>query len=137
AQLGLPDMRIPIAYALAWPERITTPAPRLDLTEIASLNFERPDPERFPCLRLAREALQKGDSYPCVLNAANEVAVAAFLEEKIGFIDIPKIVEQVLDRHQPSSLNTLEDVLETDQWARSEAKMFLVPGPWSRVPGPL
>lgn len=118
AQLGLPDMRIPITYALAWPERITTPAPRLDLIETASLDFEKPDPRRFPCLRLAREALLKGESYPCALNAANEVAVQAFLEGKMGFMDIPRHVENVLERHHPAPLNSLEDVLEADRWAR-------------------
>lgn len=118
AQLGLPDMRIPIAYALAYPERITTPAPRLDLVEIASLDFEQPDPQRFPCLSLAREALTQGNSYPCVLNAANEVAVEAFLQEKISFLDISKRVEAVLAKHQATPLDSLEDVLEVDRWAR-------------------
>lgn len=121
AQLSLPDMRIPIAYALAWPERITTPAASLNLAEAGRLTFERPDPERFPCLRLAREALEKGESYPCVLNAANEAVVEAFLAGKIGFLDIPRSVERVLTRHQGVPLNSLQDVLEVDGWARKSA----------------
>ena len=119
AQMGMPDMRVPIAYALAYPDRITTSVASLDLKKIGSLTFETPDTTRFPCLKLAREALAKGDSYPCVLNAANEVAVAAFLDGKISFMDIPRQVEKALSQHQPFALKSLEDVLEVDRWARN------------------
>src|SRR5689334_4026113 len=98
AQLGSPDMRIPIAYALAWPERLETPAQRLDLAAIARLDFEKPDTKRFPALRLAREALEEGAAAPIVLNAANEVAVASFLAGAIRFSDITSIVEEALSR---------------------------------------
>lgn len=125
AQLGVPDMRIPIAYALGFPERITTSAPSLNLTEMGGLNFFKPDAEKFPCLRLAREALEQGDSYPCVLNAANEVAVAAFLERKISFTGISTLVEKVLSAHQSCPLNSLEDVLETDRWGREYARTMV------------
>jgi 1-deoxy-D-xylulose-5-phosphate reductoisomerase len=97
AQLGAPDMRIPIAHALAWPDRIQTSAPRLDLTAVAALTFERPDPVRFPALRLARAAIQAGQGAPTALNAANEIAVGAFLERKIGFLDIATLVEDTLE----------------------------------------
>ena len=97
AQLGSPDMRIPIAHALAWPERIETAAPRLDLTAISGLTFEKPDPVRFPALRLARAAIQTGQGAPTALNAANEIAVSAFLAGKIGFLDIATLVEDTLD----------------------------------------
>ena len=118
AQLGTPDMRIPIAYALAWPERIHTPAERLDLASIGRLDFEQPDLERFPALRLAREALEVGGASPAVLNAANEVAVASFLAGRIGFTDIVRAVEDALvagDFPQPHSI---EDVLEVDRTTR-------------------
>lgn len=97
AQLGSPDMRIPIAHALAWPERVETAAPRLDLTAISALTFEKPDPVRFPALRLARAAIQTGQGAPTALNAANEIAVSAFLEGKIGFLDIAMLVEETLE----------------------------------------
>ena len=97
AQLGSPDMRIPIAHALAWPERVQTAAPRLDLTAISALTFEKPDPIRFPALRLARGAIQTGQGAPTALNAANEIAVSAFLEGKIAFLDIATLVEDTLD----------------------------------------
>lgn len=119
AQLGNPDMRTPIAYALAWPERIATPVAPLDLTAVSPLTFEEPDTARFPCLALARQALEMGGSAPCVLNAANEVAVAAFLEGKIGFRRIPAVIEEVLKKLEPAPLNSLEDVVEMDTWARA------------------
>ena len=96
AQLGSADMRIPIAYALAWPDRMETPAARLDLLEVARLDFEAPDLDRFPALRLAREALEAGGAAPVVLNAANEIAVELFLDRRIGFAEIPAIVEAAL-----------------------------------------
>ncbi|MDP2599534.1 MAG: 1-deoxy-D-xylulose-5-phosphate reductoisomerase [Deltaproteobacteria bacterium] len=125
AQMGLPDMRTPIAYALAYPERITAPVSSLDLAAASPLTFEAPDPERFPSLKLAQEVLRKGKSFPAVLNAANEVAVEAFLKGKIGFMDIAKTVETVLGSHQPVALNTLDDVLETDRRAREKSNQVL------------
>lgn len=98
AQLGVPDMRTPIAYALAWPKRMASPVPRLNLAQIASLTFEIPDKERFPALNLARRALQYGGGAPTILNAANEVAVCRFLERRLGFLEIPAVVEATLDR---------------------------------------
>jgi 1-deoxy-D-xylulose-5-phosphate reductoisomerase len=122
AQLGSPDMRTPIAYALGWPRRIPAPSPRLDLAAVANLTFEAPDPERFPALRLARLALQTGKSAPTVLNAANEVAVAAFLAGRIGFLDIAATVERTLEALPPVALDSIEDVLAEDQRARARAR---------------
>ena len=118
AQLGSPDMRIPIAYALAWPERIPTPAQRLDLAAIARLDFEEPDLERFPSLRLAREALEAGGSAPAVLNAANEMAVASFLEGHISFGDIARLVESALAVNDRPAPRSVEEVLEIDRDVR-------------------
>jgi 1-deoxy-D-xylulose-5-phosphate reductoisomerase len=118
AQLGSPDMRTPIAYALGWPNRISAPAPRLDLATIATLTFEAPDPERFPALRLARQALKAGDSVAAVMNAANEVAVAAFLGRRIGFLDIARIVERTMEGVAHQQLNSIDDVLAMDGLAR-------------------
>lgn len=121
AQLGSPDMRIPIAHTLAWPARIATAAPRLDLTTVMKLEFEAPDDVRFPALRLAREALEAGAGAPTVLNAANEVAVAAFLERKIGFLDIAGIVAQVLEQFGAPPVPDLAAVLALDAAARVAA----------------
>ncbi|MGI9510624.1 MAG: 1-deoxy-D-xylulose-5-phosphate reductoisomerase, partial [Geminicoccaceae bacterium] len=121
AQLGAPDMRIPIAYTLGWPERLHAETPRLDLAAIGKLTFEHPDQERFPSLRLARKALQAGDSAPNVLNAANEVAVAAFLEERIGFSDIAAVVEGTLAAMPAMPLDSLETVFAVDDDARRRA----------------
>ncbi|HLO77050.1 MAG TPA: 1-deoxy-D-xylulose-5-phosphate reductoisomerase [Magnetospirillum sp.] len=125
AQLGSPDMRTPIAYALGWPKRIHAPAPRLDLTAIGQLTFEAPDPERFPALRLARYALQSGGSAPTVLNAANEVAVQAFLSRRIGFLDIARVVERTLEAIDPVAASSIDDVLAQDQRARACARGFI------------
>jgi 1-deoxy-D-xylulose-5-phosphate reductoisomerase len=114
AQLGSPDMRTPIAYTLAWPDRIASPSPRLDLAKIGSLTFETPDPERFPALRLAREALEAGGSAPIVLNAANEVAVRGFLNRRIGFLDIIRVVEQTLEAIPQQAIAALDDVHALD-----------------------
>jgi 1-deoxy-D-xylulose-5-phosphate reductoisomerase len=122
AQLGSPDMRIPIAYALAWPERIETPAQRLDLASLARLDFEAPDLTRFPALRLAREALQAGGAAPIVLNAANEVAVAGFLEGRLRFLDIANFVERALERLDFGTPSSIEDVLEIDRATRSSVE---------------
>ncbi len=121
AQLGSPDMRTPIAYALAWPKRMETPAPRLDLAKIGQLTFHAPDLERFPALRLAREALRAGGSVPTILNAANEVGVGAFLGREIGFLDIARIVEKTMETVKSRTLKTLDDVLAADAEAREEA----------------
>jgi 1-deoxy-D-xylulose-5-phosphate reductoisomerase len=121
AQLGTPDMRIPIAYTLAWPERMATPCERLDLVRIASLTFEAPDPERFPALGLARQALIAGGAKPAILNAANEIAVASFLDNRIGFLDIASIVAHTLQRFDPPPPASLEDVLDIDREARARA----------------
>lgn len=121
AQLGMPDMRTPIAYALGWPERIPAPSPRLDLGKIGELTFEPPDSKRFPALRLARQSLQSGGGAPTILNAANEVAVAGFLEGKIGFLDIARVVEETLEHLSVPELGRLEDVFEVDTAARRYA----------------
>ena len=125
AQLGTPDMRTPIAATLAWPDRIPSPSPRLDLAKIGSLSFEAPDPERFPALRLARETVARGGVFPATLNAANEVAVAAFLGGRLKFLDIAGVTEQVLGqvgrRNGPARLTTLEEVVAADQEARRYA----------------
>jgi 1-deoxy-D-xylulose-5-phosphate reductoisomerase len=122
AQLGSPDMRIPIAYALAWPERIPTPAQRLDLVEIARLDFEGPDLTRFPALHLAREALEAGGSAPIVLNAANEAAVASFLAGEIAFTEIARIVERSLETNELAAPQSIADVLEIDRTTRRNVK---------------
>jgi 1-deoxy-D-xylulose-5-phosphate reductoisomerase len=122
AQLGSPDMRIPIAYALAWPERIATPARRLDLAAVARLDFEAPDLERFPALRLAREALEGGGAAPIVLNAANEVAVAGFLDQGLRFSDIAALVEEALAQSQFDAPHSIGDVLEIDRVTRSRVR---------------
>jgi 1-deoxy-D-xylulose-5-phosphate reductoisomerase len=121
AQLGSPDMRTPIAHALAWPRRMASPSPRLDLAQVAQLTFEAPDPVRFPALRLAREALATGGSAPTVLNAANEVAVEAFLQHQIGFLDIASIVEQTLAELPFRPIHNLDDVHNFDKRARETA----------------
>jgi 1-deoxy-D-xylulose-5-phosphate reductoisomerase len=121
AQLGSPDMRTPIANALGWPKRIAAPSPRLDLARLGRLTFEPPDPERFPALRLARQALADGAGAPTVLNAANEVAVAAFLDGQIAFLDIAGIVEETLAALPAARCDTLDDIYATDRKARAHA----------------
>jgi 1-deoxy-D-xylulose-5-phosphate reductoisomerase len=122
AQLGSPDMRIPIAYALAWPERLDTPARRLDLTSIARLDFEAPDVTRFPALHLAREALEGGGAAPIVLNAANEIAVASFLAGAIRFTDIVKLVGRALDEAGSVKPRSIDDVLDIDRVTRERVE---------------
>jgi 1-deoxy-D-xylulose-5-phosphate reductoisomerase len=123
AQMGSPDMRTPIAFALAWPRRMVTPAPRLRLDEVGTLTFEAPDPNRFPALRLARRSLEIGGTSPTILNAANEVAVHGFLSGEIGFLDIARIVEETLEAIDARPLSNLADAFAADeagrQWARS------------------
>jgi len=127
AQLGTPDMRTPIAYTLAWPERMPAPAQRLDLGAISRLTFAPPDPDRFPALRLARAALKDGGAAPTILNAANEVAVHAFLEGGIGFLDMPRVVEDTLERVEKPALNCVQDVIAVDREARETARARLAP----------
>lgn len=122
AQLGVPDMRMAIQYALTYPERLEGNWERLDLTAQPPLTFEAPDTERFPSLALAYEAMRAGGTMPAVLNAANEVAVALFLSGKLPFDAIPRVVERVMGAHRPLPVVTVEDVLEADGWARSEAR---------------
>lgn len=125
AQLGTPDMRTPIAYALAWPRRISTPAERLSLEKIGTLSFEAPDSVRFPALRLAKEALQNGGSAPTLMNAANEVAVQRFLEGDLDFLGITRVVEDVLNKLSAGPLNDLEGVAEADAEAREAADSLI------------
>lgn len=122
AQLGAPDMRVPIAHVLAWPNRMDTPCERLDLGEIARLDFEEPDTDRFPALQLARSAMEAGGARPAILNAANEEAVAAFLGKRIGFLDIAAIVAGVLDSYAPNAPASLDDVFAIDKAARIKAQ---------------
>ncbi|HAK61058.1 MAG TPA: 1-deoxy-D-xylulose-5-phosphate reductoisomerase [Nitrospiraceae bacterium] len=122
AQLGAPDMKGPIAYALAYPERLDGVSPTLDLATVGSLTFEEPDRERFPCLAYSYDALRAGGSMPAVLSAANEVAVKYFLQEKIGFTDIARVIRSTMDAHTPSPVKTVEDALKADLWARREAE---------------
>jgi 1-deoxy-D-xylulose-5-phosphate reductoisomerase len=121
AQLGLPDMRTPIAYAMNYPERVPLDLPSLNLAEIGRLSFCEPDDERFPCLRLGYEALRTGGTMPAVLNAANEIAVQAFLDRKIGFPSIAATIRRTMDAHTPTEIVTLEDALQADAWARKQA----------------
>lgn len=122
AQLGWPDMRLPLLYALSWPERIPTNWERLNLVKSGDLTFREPDHQKYPCMNLAYAAGRAGGSMPAVLNAANEQAVALFLEEKIEFLDIPKVIDKVCDKHQKDNCQSpaLEDILAADKWARQE-----------------
>ncbi|MGB8688881.1 MAG: 1-deoxy-D-xylulose-5-phosphate reductoisomerase [Microcoleus sp.] len=122
AQLGWPDMRLPLLYALSWPERIHTDWKPLDLVKAGNLTFREPDHEKYPCMQLAYAAGRAGGSMPAVLNAANEQAVALFLEEKIQFLDIPKLIEMACDKHQQDNCQSpgLDDILAADKWARQE-----------------
>jgi 1-deoxy-D-xylulose-5-phosphate reductoisomerase len=125
AQLGIPDMRVPISYALAYPERLPLSLPPLDLFQVGQLNFEPPDLERFPCLGLAFQALEAGGDMPAVLNAANEVAVAAFLQGVISFPDIALIISRVMTDHTVKPLSSLEQVLAVDRDARQKANIII------------
>ncbi len=120
AQLAVTDMRLPIQYAMSFPERLNHLYPSLDLVKAGALNFERPDHKRFPCLGFGYEAKRKGGTMPAVVNAANEAAVAAFLGEEIPFLGIPKTIEKVMKKHRVKANPTLADILEADHWAREE-----------------
>ena len=124
AQLGWPDMKLPILYCMSWPSRLETPWRRLDLTEVGQLSFRAPDPAKYPCMDLAYAAGRAGGTMPAVLNAANEEAVAQFLEEKIHFLDIPKIIEGACEQHKAdlAANPCLDDVLAVDQWARQAVR---------------
>jgi 1-deoxy-D-xylulose-5-phosphate reductoisomerase len=122
AQMGLPDMRTPISYVLAWPQRMTSPVSKLDLTKIGQLTFFKPDLDRFPAINLARHALKSGGSLPTILNASNEIAVQSFLDKKIGFLDITRVTEEVLNRTPNQALNSLADITLCDELARNIAK---------------
>jgi 1-deoxy-D-xylulose-5-phosphate reductoisomerase len=128
AQLGMPDMKGPIAYALSYPERLPDVSPALDLAAVGTLTFEEPDVERFPCLAYAYDALRAGGTAPAVLSAANEVAVGCFLQEKIGYSDIAPVIKTVMDAHAPFSIKTVEDALKADLWARQEAEKVIESG---------
>ncbi|MFT8671641.1 1-deoxy-D-xylulose-5-phosphate reductoisomerase [Acetobacter orientalis] len=125
AQMGSADMRIPIAHTLAWPKRMATTSPRLDLAAFATLEFSAPDEVRFPALRLAREALRSGGAAPAILSAANEIAVEAFLHEQIGFLDIARVVEKVMTKLGAPPADTLDAVLHWDAEARREARALI------------
>jgi 1-deoxy-D-xylulose-5-phosphate reductoisomerase len=128
AQLGMPDMRVPIGYALAYPERLTGPAAFLDLVAAGALQFEAPDFVHFPCLRMAYEAARSGGTVPAALNGANEIAVAAFLREEIRFAAIPMVIAEVLAAHGRTDAPALEDIMETDRWARHKAHQLIKEG---------
>lgn len=125
AQMGIPDMKIPIAYALTYPERISNDLPSLDLAKIGKLEFLKPDIKKFPCLGLAYAAGLCGGTAPVVLNAADEVAVAAFIENKIRFIDLPNIMEKILGLHNSINNPSLDDILQADLWAKIETKKII------------
>ncbi|MAD68364.1 1-deoxy-D-xylulose 5-phosphate reductoisomerase [Synechococcus sp. BIOS-U3-1] len=124
AQLGWPDMKLPILYCMSWPSRLETPWRRLNLTEVGQLTFNKPDPAKYPCMELAYAAGRAGGTMPAVLNAANEEAVAQFLEERIHFLDIPDLIETACERHKSDRVDQpqLDDVLAVDQWARTAVR---------------
>jgi len=128
SQMGPTDMRLPIQYCLTYPERSAGPCPSLALADLGDLTFRRPDPDKFPCLRLAYQALEMGGTATAVLNAANEVAVNAFLEKKIGFTHIPRIIETMLKRHEPGPGSSVEEILETDRETRRSAGKLISGG---------
>jgi 1-deoxy-D-xylulose-5-phosphate reductoisomerase len=125
AQLSITDMRIPIQYALTYPQREATTLKPLNFFKLRKLNFQKPDLRRFPCLRLAIEAAEEGGSLPCVLNAADETAVNAFLNRRIKFVDIPTIITKVLNRHRKIADPCLQEILAVDDWARAEARKII------------
>jgi len=125
AQLGLPDMKVPIQYALTYPQRLANNLPRLDFLKFKEMTFEAPDLARFPSLGYAYDALESGGTMPTVLNAANEIAVYAFLRKEIGFLDIPDLLEKVMTSHTVISNPSIEEILDIDQWARGEADRLI------------
>lgn len=125
AQLGLPDMRTPISYAMRYPERLPLDLPSLDLAEVGKLTFCKPDHERFPCLQLGYESLRIGGTMPAAMNAANEIAVEAFLQKGIRFLEIAEVIRQTMDAHAPKEIHSLEDALDADRWARDKAESLV------------
>lgn len=125
AQLGIPDMIIPISYALSYPHHLKNSLPSLELETIGMLSFEKPDLNKFKCLRLALKAAEMGGSTPAVLNGANEIAVESFLEGRIGFLDIPELIEKTIETHKLYPVDSIEAVMEADRWARETAREFL------------
>lgn len=125
AQLGLPDMRTPISYAMRYPERMPLDLPSLDLVAVGKLTFFQPDHDRFPCLRLGYDSLRIGDTMPAIMNAANEIAVEAFLNGGIRFTDIPEIIRSTMDAHHPQPVESIEDALAADRWAREKAESLV------------
>ena len=122
AQLGVTDMRLMIQYALTFPDRLPTDLPSLGLDKLARLEFSEPDLKRLPCLRLAYEAMREGGTMPAALSAANEIAVASFLNRRTKFMDIPRVIEETMHAHKTQPCSSIEAVLEADRWARSEAE---------------
>jgi 1-deoxy-D-xylulose-5-phosphate reductoisomerase len=128
AQMGITDMRIPISYALSFPQRLRLSLPRLDLFQKGGLTFFPPDPERFPCLKLAYLSIEIGETMPAILNAANEVAVNAFMEGSLKFTEVPLLIQRVMEDHEVKSVHTIEDILRADHWARERSKAILERG---------
>jgi 1-deoxy-D-xylulose-5-phosphate reductoisomerase len=128
AQMSVPDMRGPIAYALAYPERLNAHLPSLDLCAVGTLTFQPVEADRFPALGLAYQALQEGGTMPAVLNAADEVAVEAFLQGRLGFLKIPQLIRQTMDRHRVGKLENVQDVLQAHAWAQQEAQQLIERG---------
>jgi 1-deoxy-D-xylulose-5-phosphate reductoisomerase len=125
AQLGVPDMMLPIAYALSFPNHLKNSLPTLELDQIGTLTFKKPDFEKFRCINLALDAARTGKSMPAVLNGANEIAVEAFLNGKIRFTEIPEVIEKTMGAHEPFPVDSIESVMEADQWSRRTAEMYL------------
>jgi 1-deoxy-D-xylulose-5-phosphate reductoisomerase len=125
AQLGVPDMKTAISYAISYPERLPLNQPLLDFNHLGALTFEEPDFKKFPCLALAYAACETGGTLPAVLNAANEIAVTAFLDHAISFDKIPEMIQQVMDQHRVVAHPNLENIIAADQWAREEAKKWV------------
>jgi 1-deoxy-D-xylulose-5-phosphate reductoisomerase len=125
AQLSVPDMRLPIQYALTFPKRLPSLPAQLDFYKITNLEFIKPNFQKFPCLKLAYQAIRKGGAYPCVLNAANEVAVESFLSQAIEFSKIPRVITKTLKAYQPKRPLDLKQLIEADKWARSYTKVLI------------
>jgi len=125
AQMGIADMRIPISYALSFPHRLPLNLLPLDFSQIGGLTFSPPDPERFPCLQLAYRSIEIGETMPAILNAANEIAVNAFLEGSLKFTQVPLLLQRVMEEHEVKTVQTIEDILRADQWARERSKAIL------------
>jgi 1-deoxy-D-xylulose-5-phosphate reductoisomerase len=125
AQMGIPDMIVPISYALSFPRHEETSLPQLELDEIGALSFEKPDLTRFECLSLAFRAVEVGDSMPAVMNGANEIAVESFLNKRIGFLQISELIKKTMEAHQTFSVGRIEKVIEADKWAREKARELL------------